>query len=230
MPSHPPSEPPGEATLPGRAPVAGTQPASTRVTFGEASWDPSTLPVDHEQRYRIVREIGRGGLGRVLEAHDRRLDRPVALKELLRSSPEAMVRFVREARITARLQHPSIVPIHDAARSGGGQPFYAMKRVHGRPLDKLLKAARTLDDRLALLPNLIAVAEAIAYAHSEGVVHRDLKPANLLVGEYGETMVIDWGLAKDLRAAVEARGDAPVDREGLVTSDGAIMGTPMYMP
>ena len=94
---------------------------------------------------------------------------------------------MREALLTARLQHPAIVPVHEAGRWPTGEPFYAMKLVSGRPLDALIGEARTLDQRLSLLPHLLAVAEAIAYAHSRGIIHRDLKPQNVLVGDFGET-------------------------------------------
>ena len=217
-----------------------TVPAQTRVLVSDpdpgTAFDPSSLPMDEERRYRVAEEIGRGGLGRVVAAHDRRLDRPVALKELLRNGADSAARFVREAQLTARLEHPSIVPVHDAGRTPGGVPFYAMKRVHGRPLDALMRDATALGDRLALLPNLIAVAEAIAYAHSQGVIHRDLKPANVLVGAYGETVVIDWGLAKDLRRGGADSGDgqgrdaALEPDSGRLTADGSVLGTPIYMP
>src|SRR5262249_23793405 len=131
-------------------------------------------------RYYVVREHGRGGLGRVLEARDLRLGRFVALKEMLRKSGAAGARFVREAMITARLEHPAIVPVHDIGRWPSGEPFYSMKLVSGRSLHEVIAGAGSLDRRLALLPNVIAVVDAIAYAHSEGIVHRDLKPANVL--------------------------------------------------
>ena len=144
-------------------------------------------------------------------------------------------RFEREARVTARLQHPSIVPVYGSGRGRGGQPFYAMKRVMGDPLDRVIATARTYTQRVALLPNVIAVTEAIAYAHSERVIHRDLKPANILIGAFGETVVIDWGLAKELAHPDSSDGDeafaapyrAPAADE---TGHGHVMGTPAYMP
>ncbi|HTM22728.1 MAG TPA: serine/threonine-protein kinase, partial [Kofleriaceae bacterium] len=151
--------------------------------------------------YALGSELARGGMGRIVAARDRRLRRPVAIKLLLAQGASASRRFEREALITARLQHPSIVRVYEAGRWPDGAPFYAMEKVRGRSLDKVIADAGGLDGRLALLPNLIAVAEALAYAHSEGIVHRDLKPANVLVGDFGETVVIDWGLAKDIRDA-----------------------------
>jgi len=181
------------------------------------------------------RRLGRavGGMGRIVAARDRRLGRAVALKELLVARPDLRRRFEQEARITGRLQHPSIVPIYECGRWPSGEPFYAMKHIKGRPLSDLIHEARTAGERLTLLPKVTAVAEAIAYAHSRLVIHRDLKPQNVLVGDFGETVVIDWGLAKELDveevaedAAEEAEGG---EGEGLTVA-GSVMGTPAYMP
>jgi len=160
----------------------------------------ATLPVVDIDNYVAEAEVARGGMGRIVAARDRRLGRPVAIKELIQVGGEAAIRFRREALITARLQHPGIVPVYEAGRWPSGEPFYAMKLVAGRPLDRVIGEARTLPDRLALLPRILAATEAIAYAHSQRVIHRDLKPGNILIGDFGETVVIDWGLAKDLDA------------------------------
>jgi WD40 repeat protein len=174
-------------------------------------------------RYVVLQEFARGGLGRILRVEDRRLGRVVAIKQMLHEGGSLRARFTREATITARLAHPAIVPVHDVGRwPSSGEPFYSMKLVSGRSLREVVDGARTLDERLALVPNVIAVADAIAYAHSEGVIHRDLKPDNVLVGAFGETVVIDWGIAKDLQRA--AAGDDEI------TAAGAILGTPHYMP
>ena len=182
--------------------------------------------------YAIAEELARGGMGRIIRARDLRLGRSVAIKELLPGHDDA--RFEREARITARLQHPSIVHVHEAGRWPSGEPFFAMKLVAGKPLDKHLATARDLDARLALVPNVIAVVDALAYAHSEHVIHRDLKPANVLCGDFGETVVIDWGLAKDLTATEpDVVSIGPYRRgaaSGGETVAGAVMGTPAYMP
>ncbi|HEY1553713.1 MAG TPA: serine/threonine-protein kinase [Kofleriaceae bacterium] len=196
--------------------------------------------------YRTEREIARGGMGRITAAEDRRLGRPVALKELIDPAGEQTQRFEREARITARLQHPGIVPVYEAGRWETGEPFFAMKLVSGKPLDQVIDDALKLSDRLALLPRLAAACDAIAYAHSQRIIHRDLKPSNVLIGEYGETVVIDWGLAKDLdtadspASATQTRGprafvERPSHREitsqsSTLTVAGAVMGTPAYMP
>ena len=211
---------------------------------------PSLSPVD-DAAYSIGPEIARGGMGKILSARDRRLRRDVVIKVTRGGASHIDPRFEREALITARLQHPSIVRVYDAGILGDGRAFYAMERVRGRSLEVVLEETTTLRDRLALLPHAIAVCDALAYAHSEGVLHRDLKPANILLGPFGETVVIDWGLAKDLRAPDGglAPSDArlPLDpsisgpqrdsgertassSDGMqLTMDGAVMGTPSYM-
>jgi serine/threonine protein kinase len=131
-----------------------------------------------------------------------RQGRRVALKVLLGSSENATQRFVREMQLTARLQHPSIVTLYEAGRWRSGEPFFAMKLVEGRSLRDELAELPTLKQRLSLVPRLIAVTDALAYAHDRGVIHRDLKPGNILVGAFGVTVVIDWGLAKLRGAAV----------------------------
>ncbi|AKJ01308.1 WD40 repeat protein [Archangium gephyra] len=194
------------------------------------------LPVDRN-RYTLFGEVARGGLGRILRAHDAHLDRPVALKELLEPSSEAKARFLAEAHITARLQHPSIIPIYEAGLWSTGEPFYAMRLVAGRSLKEVMAGTKMLAERLALLPHVLAAAEAVAYAHSQHVIHRDLKPDNILVGEFGETVVIDWGLGKDLSrqeaspspSAAPGADAAPTEGEGLTVA-GTVMGTPAYMP
>jgi WD40 repeat protein len=182
--------------------------------------------------YAMGDEVARGGMGRIRLARDRRLHRRVAVKELLEPSEADQARFAREALITARLQHPSIVRVYEAGRWPSGRPFYAMEWVEGRSFDQVIAAARNLDERLGLLPHVQKVAEALAYAHAQRIIHRDLKPSNVIVGSYGETVVIDWGLAKDLAGPAD---EAPSARPFLPTSDaltvaGAVMGTPAYMP
>jgi WD40 repeat protein len=208
------------------------QETETADDAGPVPSGPLPLPLADPDRYRVLGEFARGGLGKVLAVQDLRLGRTVALKQMLRASESTRARFLREARITARLQHPAIVPVHDLGRWPSGEPFYSMKRIEGRSLRDAIAAAGTLDARLALLPNVIAVADAMAYAHSLGIIHRDLKPANVLVGAFGETVVIDWGLAKDLRAAEDEPipSAAPLPSDGSLTADGAVMGTLHYMP
>ncbi len=189
------------------------------------------LPTVSRGHYEVLSEHARGGLGRILRARDRRTGRLVAIKEMLAGTPGATARFVREALVTANLQHPAIVPVYELGRWPDGEPFYAMKLVAGGSLDAAIRAASTSRDRLALLPRLIDVADAIAYAHGEGVIHRDLKPANVLVGNFGETIVIDWGLARRAGdAEIAAPAAAAVDATAVHTLAGDVLGTPVYMP
>ncbi|MEZ4314765.1 MAG: protein kinase [Polyangiaceae bacterium] len=191
----------------------------------------ASLPAVPRDAYQLGHEVAKGGIGRVMYARDQRLDRPVAIKELLTWNEKQEQRFVREALLTARLQHPAIVPIYEAGRWPDGEPFYAMKLVSGRSLADLVGEQKTLAERLSLLPHVIAAAQAVAFAHSKRIIHRDLKPANVLVGELGETVVIDWGLAKDLAETdtPDDGGPAVSSKDGL-TIDGAVVGTPAYMP
>jgi len=178
------------------------------------------------ERFETRGELGRGGMGRVADAYDRALDRPVAIKEMLSANGVDLVRFEREARITARLEHPGIVPIHDAGRTADGTPFYVMRRIDGRPLDQLIAAG--LDARLALIPNVLAACDAVAFAHARGVIHRDIKPTNILVGPFGETLVIDWGLARELASSDGATTALPPSDPKL-TRAGTVAGTPGFM-
>jgi serine/threonine protein kinase len=198
------------------------------------------LPEVARTLYETAEEIARGGMGRIVAAEDRRLGRPVALKELLDPNDDSMPRFQREALITARLQHPGIVPVYEAGRWPTGEPFFAMKLVSGRPLDRVIAETETVSERLALLPRLAAACDAIAYAHSQRIIHRDLKPGNVLIGDFGETVVIDWGLAKDLDAAdsLDSSNRAPRAKKAKTDHDtasstltvaGSVMGTPAYM-
>jgi len=214
-----------------------TIPAPINATVVPASGDavataPPAMPPDH--RYEYGNEIARGGMGRVVEATDTVLGRTVALKEALALDPEAIQRFHRETRITARLEHPSIVPVHDAGTSDAGAPFYVMRKISGRSLEELVGRAPELADRLALLPHIVAASNAIAHAHERGVVHRDIKPSNILAGELGETTVIDWGLAKAIGETDEVRARrapsvADEDDDNIKTRAGIVFGTPGFM-
>ncbi|MBC7977700.1 MAG: protein kinase [Myxococcales bacterium] len=212
-----------DAALPSTGPAPGA-PISEPIAYDRVR-DPG--------RYAILGEHGRGALGRVSRAHDKELGRDIAIKELIKREPLSETRFLREALITARLEHPGIVAVHEAGRWTDGTPFYAMKLVSGRPLRELILERTTPESRLGLLHHVIAVSDAIAYAHRRNIIHRDLKPANVIVGEFGETIVIDWGLAKDLAASEELLpGDslhARPDPDSDLTSAGTVLGTPAYM-
>ena len=195
---------------------------------------PSTeAPNRERERYTSGSEIARGGMGRVVEATDTLLGRTVALKEALTTDPEALRRFARETKITARLEHPSIVPLYDAGVSSDGSPYYVMRKVSGRPLEQLVVAAHSLSERLRLLPHVVAAAQALAHAHQRKVVHRDLKPSNILVGDLGETVVIDWGLAKVLGEDDGEDGAPATERldagASMKTRIGTVFGTPGFM-
>jgi WD40 repeat protein len=223
--------------------LAAPQPSDSTQVSEPGGATPPVPPVDaasltaqlrNRERYQFVSEHGRGGLGRVSRAHDRDLGRDIAIKELISRDHVSEARFLREALITARLEHPGIVPIYEAGRWPDGIPFYAMKLVAGRSLRNLLAEHKTVDERIRLLHHVIAVADAIAYAHGKHIVHRDLKPANVIVGDFGETVVIDWGLAKDLTQAEESAsgGGGPLHaaQDSDLTSVGTVLGTLAYMP
>jgi serine/threonine protein kinase len=178
-----------------------------------------------ETKYRLLEELGRGGMGTVFLAEDRVLGRKVALKVVGTgaSDPAAAARMLREARVIARLEHPGIVPVHDAGTLPDGRMFYAMKRVDGRRLDEIARSA-PLPERLRTFQK---VCDAVAFAHAHGVLHRDLKPENVMVGPFGEVLVMDWGVARVAESSPEAA--APASAAPDATADGTIVGTPAYM-
>jgi tetratricopeptide (TPR) repeat protein/tRNA A-37 threonylcarbamoyl transferase component Bud32 len=180
-------------------------------------------------RYVLGRVIARGGMGTIVAAYDRRLGRAVAIKRLDSDRAELAARFAREIRVTAALQHPRIVPIYDSGRLPDRRPFFAMRHVPGTSLEQAIAGARTDGERMALLAPVLAAAEAVAYAHERGVVHRDLKPSNILVGPFGETVVIDWGLARTEHLAEEASAHEPAGADLGTTLHGTVLGTPRTM-
>ncbi len=173
------------------------------------------------------RELARGGMGRITKARDRRLGRDVAIKEVVDHDMRA--RFEREVAITAQLQHPAIVPVYEAGTWPDGSAFYTMRLVSGGTLADAITKTSTLEERLALLRHVLALTDALAYAHSRGIIHRDLKPGNVLVGEFGETVVIDWGLAKELRKAIDDAPEADRISARDLTMVGSVFGTPGFM-
>ena len=168
---------------------------------------------DVGDRYEVTSRLGRGGMGVVYAARDRTLDREVAIKVLdAVADADAGRRLQDEARILARLEHPGIVPVHDAGALADGRVFYVMKLVRGARLDQALEEHASLVERLDLFTR---IADAVSFAHAQGIVHRDLTPANIMLGRFGEVLVLDWGVARIL--------DSAAGREGIV-------GTPGYMP
>jgi serine/threonine protein kinase/regulator of sirC expression with transglutaminase-like and TPR domain len=209
-------------------------------------------------RYVLRREFARGGMGLIYVAMDTAVGREVALKELLppgmddkgtTAAPELIERFLREAKVTGQLEHPNIVPVYEIATREDGGVFYTMKLVHGRTMARRLleiqngpgTEASRLAERLKLLDAFNDVCNAIAYAHSRGVIHRDIKPANIMLGDFGETLVLDWGLARvrgqeessDARRKANQKAFSPSlleDGSTNRTLDGSVLGTPAYMP
>ena len=177
--------------------------------------------------YEIAEVIGRGGMGTVYLARDRELDREVALKVVqLPEDAEASERMLREARILARLEHPGIVPVHDVGVLPDGRAWYVMKRVRGSRLDEHARSL-SLNDRLRAFER---ICEAVAFAHANGVIHRDLKPENVMVGPFGEVLVLDWGIAKAGTSEPPPQpSPATREREHSSTLQGTVMGTPGYM-
>jgi len=196
-------------------------------------------------RYRLLERVARGGMGVVYAAEDEKLQRRVALKVLDAPSADGDLasRLTREALVLARLEHPGIVPVHDVGTLSDGRVFYTMKFVQGHRLDQYIETVPTVSERLRLF---LRICDAVAFAHAHGVLHRDLKPSNIMVGSFGEVLVMDWGLAKLLRddaaqkrtvadpeetifekpgSAAAANGSA----QTIATGHGTVMGTPGYM-
>jgi serine/threonine-protein kinase len=199
-------------------------------TVGASQPDPDSASASRPSlpNYQWAELIGAGGMGEVILAHDVRIGRDIAIKRMrgATATPEALERFVREARIQARLEHPAIVPVYEIGTAPDGSPFFAMKRVVGTTLAALIASAPDALQRL--LRVFVEVCQAVEFAHAHGVVHRDLKPLNVIVGELGEVYVLDWGVARVLGDGDTA---APGDIYSLdgSTQAGATLGTPGYM-
>ncbi len=227
MPTHDPSEEPAvDDAVSGDSPTMDAQPR----TAAEASRSGAAT------RYRELRMLGRGGQGEVTLCRDTWLGRDVARKRAIGGTHD---RFVREALLQARLDHPAVVPLFEATALEGPDPYFTMRHVSGVSLREVLARLREGDaharatwNRRRLLTEFVRAAEAIAFAHGRGIVHRDIKPDNLMLGEYGAVYVLDWGIAKTGDDAPIAA--APIDPEApdtgeRLTREGASMGTPGYM-
>ena len=218
----------------------------------------SEMPRVTGERYQLLGEIARGGMGVILKGRDPSLGRDLAFKVLkaeLSGRQLSEQRFVEEAQVSGQLQHPGIVPVYELGRFADGRPYFTMKLLRGRTLAALLTDRPSpQSERARFLKILEQVTQTVAYAHSKGVIHRDLKPSNIMVGNYGEVQVMDWGLAKVLRdggTADEEREDQAsrnaafptIDEEpagiqtdrsgsgpGSDTVAGSVLGTPSYMP
>ncbi len=180
--------------------------------------------------YQLGALLGRGGMGEIVMARDENIGRDIAIKRMKtdKPSPEATARFLREARVQARLEHPAIVPVHHVGNDEDGQPFFTMKRLAGVTLAELL-AATPPPPLQRLLRAFTDVCNAVEFAHSRGVVHRDLKPANIMLGDFGEVYVLDWGLARATSDGDDVSIGADIDSLDGMTQAGAILGTPGYM-
>jgi serine/threonine-protein kinase len=195
------------------------------------------------ERYRLGRRIGKGGMGEVMAARDQQIARDVAIKRMRAANPseKAIQRFLREAMVQGRLEHPAIVPVHDIGRDGDGLPYFVMKKLTGTSLAKIVE-----EGTMPLQRMLRAFADAclaVEFAHVRGIVHRDLKPDNIMLGDYGETYVLDWGVAKIIGPKMETDGPVPdvEEDEGEfadigssasgehATRVGTAIGTPGYM-
>ena len=201
----------------------------------------------HDQKYDIGGIIAKGGMGAILDAQEKLLRRKVAMKVMLHSgSQEELVRFIEEAQITGQLEHPNIVPVYELGVDEQEQVFYTMKLVRGITLHEVLHGieigAPEAVEKYPLAALLIIfqkICDALAFAHSKGVIHRDLKPPNIMLGEYGEVLVMDWGLAR-ASGRNEAAGTEPErtlvrsarqdEGAAMMTVAGMVLGTPQYMP
>jgi len=207
--------------------------------------EPRLPPTGDGARYRFGEILGEGGMGEVLLAHDEHIGRDVAVKRIraTQPSPEELSRFVREARVQGCLEHPAVVPVHDLAVDRDGRPFFVMTRLTGTTMFELLGKLRAGSEadvvaaRRRLLHAFADVCLAVEFAHSRGIIHRDLKPANIMLGDFGEVYVLDWGVARALTEAAEPDGPPSASRPfaaglTLETGDtliGTVLGTPAYM-
>lgn len=208
--------------------------------------DRPQLVTESRERYQETKVLGAGGVGEVVGAHDHDIQRDVAIKRLLpeMQGPSVIARFVDEIRTVGKLEHPNIVPIHDVGIDDKGRYFFVMKHLHGETLeqviDKLAGGDRAYHDKYGFerrMQLFAGILEAVNYAHEQGIIHRDIKPANVMIGQYGEVVVMDWGIAKRIGGPAEALDSTAQSLSippggsstGLSTVVGSLLGTPAYM-
>jgi len=230
----------------------GTPPPETEYGALHVSSDGLSEVNLFDANYIPGAELARGGMGAVIVADDQNVQRTVAIKKLLtaaQQSEDAKQRFLQEARVMGHLEHPNIVPMHELALDEEGQPYYTMKLVRGTNLQEVLNKIKEGDEETiaayplrALLEVFVKICDAMAFSHSKGVIHRDLKPDNVMLGEFGEVLVADWGLAKILPATPisfllealqeDSAGEIVINDDedsAMRTMEGSVMGTPNYM-
>ena len=180
------------------------------------------------ERYQNMELICEGGMGQIYKAYDSKTDRYIAYKSVKEdSSYQFELRFRYEAEVTARLEHPNIMPVYDIGQDDSGKPFYTMKLLKGKTLDEQL---RENNDRKDLIEYLIKVCDAIAFSHKNNIIHRDLKPENIIIGDYGEVLVLDWGIAKVIHSEDQFKeNEELINLSSDLTQCGTVMGTPAYM-
>ncbi|HZF55668.1 MAG TPA: serine/threonine-protein kinase [Polyangiaceae bacterium] len=230
----------------GASPAARTTDRTTVLPRIDGDGARVRLIQESKLRYEPLKLLGAGGMGEVMLVHDQDIARKVAVKRLLPDlgDPAVLARFVDEIRTVGRLEHPNIVPIHDVGVDEQGRYFFVMKYVEGETLaeiiDKLAAGDRDYHERYTFelrVEIFLDVLQALAYAHANGVVHRDIKPANVMVGRYGEVVLMDWGVARPIdaerdlaaRAADATLASAPSESRMFATRVGALVGTPAYM-
>ncbi len=222
-------------------PTEANPPLSLRMTMGDLTLEPALLDEGFNERYELREVIGRGGMGEVRLCKDRHIGREVAIKVIRTdhmTRPDVVRRFEREARVQGQLEHPAIVPVYDFGIAPDGSMYFTMKRLRGVTFHDVLWMLRNGDpqahatySRRKLLSAFTRACLAVAFAHSRGVLHRDLKPSNIMLGDFGEVYVLDWGLAKIQKQpdhAVEGRIETPLSSEHR-TIVGEVVGTPGYM-
>lgn len=239
-----------------RTPIVGAlpvMPASLTTTLRttvlpRASTVMKAAPValgEPKVRYALAHRLGQGGVGDVIKAHDNDIERPIAIKRIRSDakSHATVMRFAEEVRTIGNLEHPNIVPIHDVGLDENGDYYFVMKYVHGETLEAIIEklragnaAAHAMYGFERRVEIMMGILDAIAFAHANGVIHRDIKPANIMIGPYGEVMVMDWGLARKIEGeelvqphAETVTEGAPAKRRLFQTQAGTLLGTPAYM-